>query len=424
MRVLVVGGGGREHTMAWAIAKSPRVDRVFCAPGNAGTEALTGGLGTNLAVAATDLDGVAEAARREKIDLIAVGPEDPLAAGMVDALTAAGFPVFGASGAAARLEGSKWFAKEVMARAGVRTARAQRFSEAEPAHAFIDEFEGAPPVIKADGLAAGKGVIVPDDARGAHIAVDQMLAGMFGAASATLVIEEQLGGLEASAMAFVDGSVIVPMPFSCDYKRAYDGDQGPNTGGMGVYSPPGFLSNRQAPSVFEAVHAPVVATMSADGAPFRGVLYAGLMVREGESSVVEFNVRFGDPEAQVILPQLESDLVDVMEACIEGRLGETPVEWSGRPTVGVALASGGYPGSYEVGRVIHGLESVDDGVRVFHAGTKLTEDGSVVTAGGRVLTVVASGSTLADARDLAYDNSSRIEFEGKMLRTDIASREL
>lgn len=225
-------------------------------------------------------------------------------------------------------------------------------------------------------------------------------------------------------MAFVDGSVVVPMPFSCDYKRAFDGDEGPNTGGMGAYSPPGFLSNDQAPAVFGAVHAPVVATMAANGAPFRGVLYAGLMVREGESSVVEFNVRFGDPEAQVVLPQLESDLVDVMEACLEGRLGETEVEWSGRSTVGVALASGGYPGSYETGKLIRGLDSVDASVLVFHAGTKLADDGSIVTAGGRVLTVVASGSTLADARALAYDNAARIEFEGKMLRTDIALREL
>ncbi len=420
MRILVVGGGGREHAMAWAIAKSPRVDQVFCAPGNAGTAAL----GTNLDVAATDIDGVVEAARQEKIGLVAVGPEDPLAGGMVDALTAAGFPAFGPSGAAARLEESKWFAKQIMIRSGVQTATAQTFNEPKPAHAFINEFGGAPPVIKADGLAAGKGVIVPSDSRTAHTAVDEMLGGMFGAASASIVIEERLVGLEASAMAFVDGSVVAPMPFSCDYKRAFDGDEGPNTGGMGVYSPPGFLSNDQAPAVFGTVHAPVVATMAADGAPFRGVLYAGLMVQEGESSVVEFNVRFGDPEAQVVLPQLESDLVDVMEACLEGRLSDTEIDWSGRPTVGVALASGGYPGSYATGKVIQGLDNVDQGVLVFHAGTKLADDGSIVTAGGRVLTVVASGSTLAEARTLAYDNASRIEFEGKMLRTDIALREL
>ena len=423
MRILIVGGGGREHAMAWAIAKSPRVEQVLCAPGNAGTASL----GTNLDVAATDIDGVVEATRREKIDLVAVGPEDPLAAGMVDALTAAGFAAFGPSGAAARLEESKWFAKEIMFRSGVRTARAQSFSDSQEAKAFVDQLadaSGAVPVIKADGLAAGKGVIVPDDSRAAHTAVVEMLGGMFGAASASIVIEERLVGLEASAMAFVDGSVVVPMPFSCDYKRAFDGDEGPNTGGMGVYSPPGFLNNDQAPATFGAVHAPVVATMAADGAPFRGVLYAGLMVQEGESSVVEFNVRFGAPEAQVILPQLESDLVDVMEACIEGRLGEAAVEWSGKPTVGVALASGGYPGSYETGKMISGLNRVDEGVLVFHAGTKLANDGSIVTAGGRVLTVVASGSTLADARELAYDNASRIEFEGKMLRTDIALREL
>ena len=309
----------------------------------------------------------------------------------------------------------------------MRTARAQSFVDAEQAEAFVNELadsSGAVPVIKADGLAAGKGVIVPNDTQTAHRAVRDMLGGMFGTASTSIVIEERLTGLEASAMAFVDGSSVVPMPFSCDYKRAFDEDEGPNTGGMGVYSPPGFLSIDLSPDIFGAVHAPVVAAMAADESPFRGVLYGGLMVDNGEASVVEFNVRFGDPEAQVILPQLESDLVDVMEACIEGRLGEVAVEWSGQPTVGIALASGGYPGPYETGKVITGLDRIDAGVLVFQAGTELATDGSIVTTGGRVLTVVASGSTLADARELAYDNASRIEFEGKMLRTDIALREL
>ncbi len=425
MRVLVVGGGGREHTLEWAIARSSRVDALFCAPGNAGTAAL----GTNLALKATDIEGVIAAAREHKIDLVAVGPEDPLAAGMVDELEAAGFAAFGPSRAAAQLEASKWFAKDVMERAGVATAAGRVFRDAGEAHRYIDQTFAEPPVIKADGLAAGKGVIVPDDLPSAHAAVDELLGGRFGAASAQIVIEERLTGLEASAMAFVDGKTVSPMPFSCDYKRALDGDRGPNTGGMGVYSPPGFLSNDRAPEIYGAVHEPVVEAMAEAQAPFRGILYAGLMVQEGlpgpkAASVVEFNCRFGDPETQVVLPQLQTDLVDVMEACLAGRLAEQPLEWSGEPTVGVVLASGGYPGSYETGKPVLGLDAVDADVAVFHAGTTVADDGAVLTAGGRVLTVVAHGPTLADARARAYDNAARIEFEGCTSRSDIALREL
>ena len=411
--------------MAWAIARSSRVDALFCAPGNAGTAAL----GTNLTLKATDIEGVIAAAREHKIDLVAVGPEDPLAAGMVDELEAAGFAAFGPSRAAAQLEASKWFAKEVMERVGVATAAGRVFRDAGEAHRYIDRTFAEPPVIKADGLAAGKGVIVPDDLPGAHAAVDELLGGRFGAASAQIVVEERLTGLEASAMAFVDGKTVSPMPFSCDYKRALDGDRGPNTGGMGVYSPPGFLSNDRAPEVYGAVHEPVVEAMADAQAPFRGILYAGLMVREGlpgpkAASVVEFNCRFGDPETQVVLPQLQTDLVDVMEACLAGRLAGQPLEWSGEPTVGVVLASGGYPGSYETGKPISGLDAVDADVAVFHAGTTVGDDGTVLTSGGRVLTVVAHGPTLADARARAYDNAARIEFEGCISRSDIALREL
>ena len=411
--------------MAWAIARSSRVDALFCAPGNAGTAAL----GTNLTLKATDIEGVIAAAREHKIDLVAVGPEDPLAAGMVDELEAAGFAAFGPSRAAAQLEASKWFAKEVMERVGVATAAGRVFRDAGEAHRYIDRTFAEPPVIKADGLAAGKGVIVPDDLPGAHAAVDELLGGRFGAASAQIVVEERLTGLEASAMAFVDGKTVSPMPFSCDYKRALDGDRGPNTGGMGVYSPPGFLSNDRAPEIYGAVHEPVVEAMADAQAPFRGILYAGLMVREGlpgpkAASVVEFNCRFGDPETQVVLPQLQTDLVDVMEACLAGRLAGQPLEWSGEPTVGVVLASGGYPGSYETGKPISGLDAVDADVAVFHAGTTVGDDGTVLTSGGRVLTVVAHGPTLADARARAYDNAARIEFEGCISRSDIALREL
>jgi len=405
--------------MAWSLSRSPRVDAVFCAPGNAGTASL----GTNLPVAAADIPGVLATAREHKIDLVAVGPEDPLAAGMVDELTAAGFAAFGPSKAAARLEGSKWFAKDVMQRAGVATAPGQAFSDAAAAHTFIDETFATAPVIKADGLVAGKGVIVPADMAEAHAAVDELLSGRFGEASARVVVEERLSGLEASAMAFVDGTTVVPMPFSCDYKRAFDADAGPNTGGMGVYSPPGFLPNSHAPEVFGAVHDPVVQAMRESESAFRGVLYAGLMVHEGRSSVIEFNCRFGDPETQVVLPQLQTDFVDVMEACITGRLAEQNVTWSGEAAVGVVLASGGYPGSYATGLPITGLDAVDDDVTVFHAGTALSDDGTVLTAGGRVLTVVARGPTLADARARAYDNVARIDFEGRMFRSDIALRE-
>ncbi len=405
--------------MAWALSRSPRVDAVFCAPGNAGTASL----GTNLPVAADDIPGVLDTAREHKIDLVAVGPEDPLAAGMVDTLISAGFAAFGPTKAATRLEGSKWFAKEVMQRAGVTTADGRAFSDAAAAHTFIDETFLVPPVIKADGLAAGKGVIVPADMAGAHAAVDELLAGRFGQASAQVVVEERLSGLEASAMAFVDGTTVVPMPFSCDYKRAFNDDDGPNTGGMGVYSPPGFLPNSRAPEVFGAVHDPVVRAMRESNSPFSGVLYAGLMVHEGESSVIEFNCRFGDPETQVVLPQLDTDLVDVMEACLSGRLASLDVTWSGEAAVGVVLASGGYPGSYETGLPIRGLDAVDGDVTVFHAGTAMADDGTILTAGGRVLTVVARGSTLADARARAYDNVARIDFEGRMYRSDIALRE-
>ena len=419
MRVLVVGSGGREHAFVWALSQSPQIEQLFCAPGNAGTASLA----VNLPIGSERIDALAAAAVRERIDLAVIGPEAPLAAGLVDALRERDIRVFGPTRAAARIEASKRFAKSLMERAGVSHARGRSFHEARPAHAFIDSFR-SPPVVKADGLAAGKGVVVPATFEEAHASADAMLGGRFGEASEIVVIEERLAGLEASAMAFVDGRQVEPMPLSCDYKRVGDGDVGPNTGGMGAYSPPGFLPPENTPRLFADIHGPVVAALAARDAPFQGALYAGLMVDEGAASVLEFNCRFGDPETQVVLPRLRTALLTVMEACTEGRLAAQPVEWSEDATVGVVLASDGYPGSYETGKQIHGLNAIDDDVQVFHAGTRLTEEGEVVTSGGRVLTVVARAPTLAEARARVYDNVRRIDFAGGIYRRDIAAREL
>ena len=427
MRVLVVGGGGREHALAWGISQSPDCEALFCAPGNAGTALLLAqsGLGKNLAVGAEDVAGVVETTRRQRIDLVVVGPEAPLAAGLVDALAEAGVTAFGPSRQAAQLESSKWFAKQTMRSAGVRHAAGAAFDEAGGAHRYIDATFTIPPVIKADGLAAGKGVIVPVTLAEAHAAVDELLGGRFGEASATVVVEERLSGLEASAMALVDGETVLALPLSCDYKRALDGEAGPNTGGVGVYSPPGFLGPEAAARVVEAVHRPTARAMHASGRRYRGVLYAGLMVGEGDSpAVLEFNCRFGDPEMQVIVPQLRSDWLRLLTSCAEGRLSEAEAAWTDDALVGVVLASGGYPGSYETGKLITGLADVDDDVLIFHAGTALDAEGNVVTSGGRVLTVVGRGENLAAARERAYANASRINFEGRHYRTDIALREL
>lgn len=419
MRVLVVGSGGREHAFVWALSQSPQIEQLFCAPGNAGTASLA----VNLPIGSDRIDALAAAAARERIDLAVIGPEAPLAAGIVDALRERDIRVFGPTQAASRIEASKRFAKSLMERAGVSHARGRSFHEAGPAHAFIDSFR-TPPVVKADGLAAGKGVVVPVTFEEAHATVDTMLGGRFGEASEIVVIEERLAGLEASAMAFVDGQHVEPMPLSCDYKRIGDGDVGPNTGGMGAYSPPGFVPPEATPRLFADIHGPVVAALDARDAPFQGALYAGLMVDESTVSVLEFNCRFGDPETQVVLPRLQTALLAVMDACAAGRLAAQAVEWSEDATVGVVLASEGYPGSYETGKPIRGLGAVDDDVQVFHAGTRLTEEGEVVTSGGRVLTVVARAPTLAEARARVYDNVRRIDFEGCIYRRDIAAREL
>lgn len=420
MRILIVGGGGREHALAWKLAQSRSCEAVFAAPGNAGTAEI----GKNLSIHDSDIDGICEAAVEHRIELVVVGPEAPLANGLVDALSERGILAFGPSQAAAQIESSKWFAKSIMQAAGVPHAGGELFDTPQAAHKWLEILgPDSLPVLKADGLAAGKGVIVPDHIDDAHEAIDQMFAGAFGSAGQLVVIEDRLSGMEASAMAIVSGTDILPLPLSCDYKRIMDNDQGPNTGGMGVYAPPGFVG--QADDVFATIHHPVVEQMSADGCEFRGLLYAGLMIDDGALNVLEFNARFGDPETQAVLPLLNGDLLPVLEASARGKaLPRDAISHSGKAVVSIAIVSGGYPGSYETGKLIHGLDAVDDSIDVFHAGTALDDDGRTVTAGGRVLAVTAVADTLAEARGIAYDNVRRITFDGSFYRTDIALREL
>ncbi|MYD53263.1 MAG: phosphoribosylamine--glycine ligase [Chloroflexi bacterium] len=423
MRILIVGGGGREHALAWKLAQSPSCEAMFAAPGNAGTAQV----GENLPIHDSDIDGICNAAAERRIDLVVVGPEAPLAAGLVDALNERGIPAFGPTQSAARIESSKWFAKSIMQSANVPHAGGELFDTAQAAHKWL-EILGPDdlPVLKADGLAAGKGVIVPDHIDDAHEAIDQMFAGAFGSAGERVVIEDRLSGMEASAMAIVSGTDILPLPLSCDYKRIMDNDQGPNTGGMGVYAPPGFVGD--AGDVFASIHQPVVDQMAADGIEFRGLLYAGLMLdheADGALNVLEFNARFGDPETQAVLPLLDGDLLPVLAASARGEaMPRDAISHSGRASVSVAIVSGGYPGPYDTGKPIHGLDAVDDAVDVFHAGTAIDDDGRTTTAGGRVLAVTAVADTLAEARGIAYDNVRRITFDGSFHRTDIALREL
>ena len=423
MRVLIVGGGGREHALAWKLTQSPSCQAMYAAPGNTGTAEL----GENLQIHDSDIDGICEAAEERRIDLVVVGPEAPLAAGLVDALAARDIPAFGPTQAAAQIESSKWFAKSIMHSAGVPQAGGELFETAQAAHKWL-EILGPDdlPVLKADGLAAGKGVILPDHIDDAHAAIDQMFAGAFGSAGERVVIEDRLSGLEASAMAIVSGTDILPLPLSCDYKRIMDNDQGPNTGGMGVYAPPGFVG--QAEDVFATIHQPVVDQMAADGIEFRGLLYAGLMLdhdADGAMNVLEFNARFGDPETQAILPLLDGDLLPVLAASARGEpMPQDAISHSGRASVSVAIVSGGYPGPYDTGKPIQGLDAVDQSVDIFHAGTAIDDDGRTTTAGGRVLAVTAVADTLAEARGIAYDNVQRITFDGAFHRTDIALREL
>ncbi|HKJ77024.1 MAG TPA: phosphoribosylamine--glycine ligase, partial [Gammaproteobacteria bacterium] len=421
MKVLVIGGGGREHALAWKAAQSAEVETVLVAPGNAGT-AREPKL-ENVAADPADVAAMVALARERGVDLTIVGPEAPLVAGVVDAFAEAGLACFGPTAAAAQLEGSKAFSKAFLARHGIPTAAYGEFTDPDEAAAYIRE-RGAPIVVKADGLAAGKGVVVARETAEAEQAVRDMLAGnAFGEAGSRVVVEEYLTGEEASFICMVDGEHVLPLASSQDHKPAYDGDAGPNTGGMGAYSPAPVVTEALHARILEEVIRPTVRGMAADGHPYTGFLYAGLMIDgDGNPRVLEYNCRFGDPETQPILMRLRSDLVALCRAGVEGRLDGIEAEWDPRAALGVVMAAGGYPGGNRKGDPIAGLEGLDsEDLKVFHAGTR-EEDGQVVTAGGRVLCVTALGGSVAAARDRAYEGVGAIRWEGVHYRTDIGHR--
>jgi phosphoribosylamine--glycine ligase len=424
MKVLVIGNGGREHALAWKLKQSPRVTEVLVAPGNAGTAREHGV--RNVAVAASDIDGLLALAKREKVELTVVGPEVPLVAGVVDRFRDAGMRIFGPRAIAAQLEGSKAFAKDFLLRHNIPTSRYAVFTDVNRALAYVRQ-HGAPIVIKADGLAAGKGVVVALTLADAELALHDMLgAHSFGDASARVVIEEFLEGEEASYIVMSDGSHALPMASSQDHKRRDDNDLGPNTGGMGAYSPAPVVTPQIEQRILKEVIEPTLHGMASEGAPFIGFLYAGLMIdKSGTPKVIEFNVRFGDPETQPIMLRLKSDLVDLIDAALDGRLEKTRARWDARPAIGVVMAAGGYPGRVRSGDTVTGLDApVPADVKLFHAGTALSADGHVVTAGGRVLTVCALGVDIADARDRAYAAVDNLRYDGAFYRHDIAYRAL
>lgn len=424
MQILLIGSGGREHALAWKLAQSGQVERIFAAPGNPGIAAVEKCECVDLNL--NDLDSVADFAEEHGIDLTVVGPEATLVAGIADVFAARGLAVFGPSKSAAELEGSKAFAKNLMAKYNIPTAFFKVCEDLETAKAYVKE-KGAPIVIKADGLAAGKGVVVAMTEAEAYEAIDEMMGEQhkFGGAGARVVIEEFMQGEEASLLAFTDGDHIVPMIASQDHKRAFDGDKGPNTGGMGTYAPAPVLTDILRLRAVEKILKPVVAAMKAEGRTYKGCLYAGLMVCGDEVKVVEFNCRFGDPETQVVLPLLDGDLAEIMLACATGGLDKVSIGWHDKAAVCVVLASGGYPEHYVQGYPISGLDEAGKMPEtvVFHAGTKIS-DGSVVTAGGRVLGVTAVGKDIADAQERAYKAASVISFKDMQYRKDIAWRAL
>ncbi len=419
--ILLLGSGGREHALLAKLAESPRAGRLYVAPGNGGMNAMAEkveGLDAENPVA------VAEWARAHEIGLVVIGPEAPLVAGVADAVRAAGIACFGPNGDAAQMEGSKKFAKQVMSRAGVPTAAYRSFTDEESCADYVRR-EGAPIVIKADGLAAGKGVIVAKTLDEALAGVHECFSGAFGDAGNTVVVEETLDGPECSLLALTDGKTVVPLATSQDHKRALDGDKGPNTGGMGVYSPvPEHLVSAEQLATMVEVERKVVAELAAEGITYSGCLYGGFMLTSEGPKVLEFNARFGDPETQVVLPRLKGDLVELFLACDNGTLSEDMVSWDDDWAVSVVLTSAGYPGSYEKGKVITGIERAEklEGVTVYHAGTALAEDGSLVTAGGRVLDVTAVAPSFEEARAQAYAACELIDFEGKTYRSDIGMR--
>ena len=420
MNILLLGSGGREHALAVALAASPRCDELYIAPGNGGTAAV----GENVLLDAEDPAAVADFARETGCGLVVIGPEAPLVVGVADAVRAAGIPCFGPGAEGAQVEGSKKFSKELMERAGVPTAAYASFTDEAAALAYVRD-QGAPLVVKADGLAAGKGVVVATELSQVEDAVRACFDGAFGKAGATVVIEEMMTGPECSLLAFTDGETVRPMCTSQDHKRALEGDRGPNTGGMGAYAPVPIVTDEEHAAMVDALEK-TVAQLHAEGIDYRGCLYGGFMLTPAGPKVLEFNARFGDPETQVVIPRLENDLVEVMLAVAEGRLSEVELRWSDRWAVTVVLTSAGYPGSYEKGKVITGVEDAEamDDVTVYHAGTALTDAGELVTSGGRVLDVTALGDTFEAARDRAYAACEKIQFEGKTLRHDIGLRAL
>ncbi len=419
MKILVVGSGGREHALIWKLKQSPRVTALYCAPGNAGI----GQIATCVPIKITDQEALVKFAKEEGIGLTIVGPDDALAAGLVDRFQQEGLRIFGPTQSAARLESSKVFAKEFMDRHGIPTARSGKFSLSAEAHLFAQSMK-KPVVVKADGLALGKGVIIAQNNWQAALAIHAIMdERRFGDAGKQVVIEEFLEGVECSIHALVDGDSYLLFPGAQDHKRAHNGDAGPNTGGMGTYSPAPALTPELEERVRKEILDPFIAGLKKDGLEYHGMLFPGLMLTADGPKVLEFNCRFGDPETQVLLTRLESDLLDLLEATIDGRLSEVEAKWNPKASVCVIMASGGYPGPYATGKPISGLENVGDGITVFHAGTRKDGD-QFVTAGGRVLGVTALGETIAEARENAYAGVSRIDFEGRHYRTDIAVKGL
>jgi phosphoribosylamine--glycine ligase len=415
MKILIVGGGGREHVIAWKLSQSHGAPELVCAPGNAGIAEVARCVDAD----PEDVEAVTQIVRDESPDLVVIGPEVPLAKGLTDAVLALGVPVFGPNKKCAQLEASKSFTKAFLARHGIPTAAYREYTDIAALKADIGVF-GYPMVLKADGLAAGKGVVLAQDAAEAERAIDDMMgAKVFGAAGDVVVVEECLKGVEASVLCFVDGSAIVPMESAQDYKRIGDRDEGPNTGGMGTYSPSLVFTPELERLIEERILRPTFEGFKKDGLDFRGVLFIGLMITDEGPKVIEFNNRFGDPEAQSVLRRLDTDLLDIFLAVTEDRLAEQEIRWSDERAVCVVMASGGYPGAYEKGKVITGLSDLDDGVVCFHAGTKFGPGGEILTAGGRVLGVTATGATHEEARARAYENVRRIHFDGAYHRSDI-----
>jgi len=422
MKILVVGGGGREHALVWKLKQNPAVEVVACAPGNAGIS----GIGWCLDIGAEDIETLAKYAETTQVDLTIVGPEVPLTKGIVDAFQEKGLPIFGPTKAAAEIEGSKVFSKNLMKKYAIPTAEFEVFDDQEEAEKYIKK-RGTPLVVKADGLAAGKGVILCDKEAEALEALDRIMTQrLFGDAGKRVIVEDKLEGEEASFLVFTDGVTVLPMPTSQDHKPIYEGDRGPNTGGMGAYSPAPVVSPDLETKIMNDIMIPTIEGMAKEGRPYKGVLYAGLMIKDGHPQVLEFNARFGDPEAQPLLMRLDSDLVGILQAINEDRLGELEVKWSPRATVCVVMASGGYPGKYRKGNVISGLEAVSTmrDVLVFHAGTDFDVQGRYITSGGRVLGVTSMGNTIAEAIDTCYEAVNKISWEDAYFRRDIGRKGL